>query len=182
MLAKCGSIKAWHWAHERGHDCDAWAEESAWHRLWKMLMPADQVEVTIRRNGTAHRADIVKSDGMVIELQHSTISPEEIREREQFYRNMAWLFDIRDCWGRFEVRLDESTRGQMARRCTFRWKYPRKHIATTRRQTFLDLSDGILWLKKMYPDCPCGGWGYWYGGHDGYANFIKWLTKKEELT
>lgn len=90
LRAKCGSLVTAHWAH-RAADCDAWSEpESDWHRNWKALFPEAWQEVTIGR----HRADI-KTPKLVIELQHSSISVEEIREREQFYGDMVWVFDQR---------------------------------------------------------------------------------------
>ncbi|MBL7893856.1 MAG: hypothetical protein JNK50_01090 [Bacteroidia bacterium] len=36
MLAKCGTINIWHWAHEAIENCDDWYEpETQWHRDWK---------------------------------------------------------------------------------------------------------------------------------------------------
>lgn len=98
VIAKCGEIKIWHWAHVN-KECDSWYEpESAWHIGWKSLAPPDNQEVVIG----PHRADIRTSKGTVIELQHSPISPEEIREREQFYGDMIWIFDA----SAFSVRMD----------------------------------------------------------------------------
>jgi len=95
MIPKCGEIKVWHWAHRR-KDCDGWSDgETEWHLFWKSLMPPENVEVIIERDGIKHRADIVTRSGMVVELQHSSMSVDEIAEREQFYGNMAWLFDVR---------------------------------------------------------------------------------------
>ena len=42
-----------------------------------------------------HRADILACEDCVVELQHSSISPAEIREREAFYGRMIWLLDGR---------------------------------------------------------------------------------------
>ena len=95
VVAKCGDIVEWHWAHQSGGDCDPWAEnETAWHRWWKERAPEDWREVTM---GTeqVHRADIRREDGYVIELQHSAISVDEIVERETFYGRMVWLLDGR---------------------------------------------------------------------------------------
>ncbi|MBN8609165.1 MAG: hypothetical protein J0L92_01170 [Deltaproteobacteria bacterium] len=96
VVAKCGELVTWHWAHASGRtDCDPWWEpETPWHREWKSHAPLERQEVV----RGSHRADVVLPDGYVIELQHSPISPEEIREREAFYGRMAWLFDARDAW------------------------------------------------------------------------------------
>jgi len=91
VIAKCGKINIWHWAHKTT-ECDTWAEgESAWHLAWKSMWPEHLVEQTIRKNGVLHRADILQEDGTVIELQNSSISVDEIREREAFYDKMMWI-------------------------------------------------------------------------------------------
>lgn len=157
VLAKCGEIKEWHWAHIDAQECDLWSEpESEWHRSWKKRMSSNQVEVTITKNGKRHRADILTAKGMVIEIQRSPISPEEIREREMFYGNLAWLFDVQEPV--IEERLNFRPKGEF---WSFRWKHPRKHIAFTKAKTYLDIGGGfVLWLQAMYPESPCGGWGY----------------------
>lgn len=92
VIGKCGSIVVHHWAHASRVDCDPWSEgETAWHRDWKACVPVENQEVTIG----PHRADIVLANRCVVELQHSPISPAVIREREEFYGNMVWLFDGR---------------------------------------------------------------------------------------
>lgn len=89
VIAKCGSQKVWHWAHT-ALDCDHWTEpESLWHKNWKEIVPRENREITIG----AHRADIRLNSGLVIELQNSSISASEIREREDFYDNMIWIFN-----------------------------------------------------------------------------------------
>jgi hypothetical protein len=101
LIAKCGDTNVWHWAHEN-KDCDPWYEpESEWHREWKSHVPKGMTEVVIG----VHRADIVASNGTIVELQHSPISYNEIRERETFYKNIVWIFDARNWHLKFK---DES--------------------------------------------------------------------------
>lgn len=89
LIAKCGSQKVWHWAHTV-LDCDRWTEpESSWHKSWKEIVPRINREVTIG----AHRADIRLDSGLIIELQNSSISSDEIQERERFYGDMIWIFN-----------------------------------------------------------------------------------------
>jgi hypothetical protein len=86
VVAKCGKIVSWHWSH-LAKDCDPWYEpESEWHRDWKALFPEDWREVVVG----PHRADIKTPKG-VIEFQASSISPDEIEERENFYGKMIWV-------------------------------------------------------------------------------------------
>lgn len=91
VIAKCGTRVTHHWAHEATTDCDPWSEpEGEWHRAWKSLVRPEQREVTMG----PHRADIVSASGQVIELQHSSISAEDIAERCAFYHPMIWVFDV----------------------------------------------------------------------------------------
>lgn len=156
VRAKCGVINEWHWAHMDTQECDPWSEpESEWHRDWKRFVPSHQTEVTIEKYGRRHRADIEATDGTVIELQHSSISPEEIYERELFYGNMLWIFDARDVWTaeRFELE-DYKTYFKYC------WKYARKHIAYAEAPRYLHFGGYLLFeIKKMYVDGSCHGWG-----------------------
>lgn len=169
VIAKCGEIKIWHWAHVASSTCDAWGEpESAWHLEWKSRWPASQVEVVIERNGKRHRADIRSGGGVVIELQHSSISPEEIREREQFYQGMIWMFDVSEAH-----EADRLLFRKKAGYWTFRWKQPRKHIALCGAPVILDVgyTTQLFRLKQMHLEAPCGGWGQFIWLKDFLARY-----------
>lgn len=216
VLAKCGDINIWHWAHVSLVNCDLWGEpESAWHLHWKSGLPLDWVEVPMTHDDEKHRADIRLPNGRVVELQHSSISISEIAKREQFYRKMVWIFDVQEaanaivqswwmpaheevdsdlddnafdseagifqsedendesgyegieeneqegilhCVYRLHLRARDNTNYR-----TFRWRHAKKHIAYCIKPVFLDLgNDQILYLKKMYPESPVGGWGLIY--------------------
>lgn len=149
LAAKCGQIKKWHWAHV-AKECDQWSEgESAWHRDWKELVPPERREVV----RGPHRADIVGPGGGVIELQHSSISCEEIAEREAFYGKMVWVFDASE----FRKNLSIRDRGDFL---SFRWKWPRTSLLTVTKPMFFDLDHGLLEVKKIGDESPVGGWGY----------------------
>ena len=107
MIAKCGPIVCWHWAHAVGSDCEPWSEpESAWHLGWKerFLLAGCQVEVPIVRDGERHRADVVLPGGRIVELQHGYLSPDAIWQREAFYRDVVWLYDAERFWDRVVIR------------------------------------------------------------------------------
>lgn len=61
--------------------------------------PIECREVVMKHNGEIHRADVFK-DGVVVEFQHSPITPQEFRERNTFYNTLgykvAWVFDVSD--------------------------------------------------------------------------------------
>ena len=95
MIAKCGNVKVWHWAHKTKKLCDHWWEnETPWHRTWKNQFPIDWQEVIhFADDGEKHIADLKTPSGLVIEFQHSRIKPEEIHERSKFYQNIVWVVD-----------------------------------------------------------------------------------------
>ena len=95
MIAKCGIRVMHHWAHFRLKDCDPWWEnETAWHRKWKNLYPIECREVShTAEDGEIHRADIKTQTGIIIEVQHSSMSDEERQSREDFYGNLVWVID-----------------------------------------------------------------------------------------
>lgn len=96
LIAKCGQIKTHHWAHESKDDCDTWSEAiGPWHFWWQNLVRPEFVEVA----KGIHRADIVGNRGVVVELQHSSISPQDIAARESHYGDMVWLFDATHRFG-----------------------------------------------------------------------------------
>jgi competence protein CoiA len=94
MIAKCGRVKVWHWAHKGRPPCDPWWEsETQWHRDWKNCFPSEWQEVSHLdpTTGEIHIADVKNPLGLVIEFQHSPIKPEELKSREQFYGQMIWV-------------------------------------------------------------------------------------------
>lgn len=135
LTPHCGAIKVWHWAHRTRPDCDQWTEpESEWHLRWKAYfatLDAD-VEVTMRRNGEWHRADIVTTEQQVIELQHGSLSPQEAAARERFYgKNMLWLIDMTDPerwervhWGKRGFWWKHGARWQVGLRRPLIWDTP----------------------------------------------------------
>jgi len=160
VLAKCGEIVQWHWAHESAIDCDPWSEpESPWHYTWKNRFPRECQEIIVGQ----HRADVISERGWILEFQHCPLSVAEIREREQFYgTKLIWIADGKDCGKNFHFRKTQKHGPELTNRVpvTFRWKWPRKTWATARRPVFVDL-DGelLLRIRWMSLSTPCGGWG-----------------------
>jgi hypothetical protein len=105
-LAKCGQKKMWHWAHKSKKDCDPWWEnETEWHRNWKEKFPAAFREIvhSDEATGEKHRADIKSDNGIILEIQNSPISLEELKSRETFYKNMIWIVNAQHFQPRFRV-------------------------------------------------------------------------------
>lgn len=96
-----------------------------------------------------HRADIRRDDGNVIELQHSAISSEEIREREAFYERMIWVIDGRAYnfnFSEFGVavpRLEHEGDGW------WRWRRPRSSFTAAKKRVCIDLGEQILEVLRF---------------------------------
>lgn len=153
VIAKCGEIITWHWSHLNLSECDSWSEpNNEWHYTWKKRFPAKRCEVLIENRV----ADIVTANNEVIKLQKSYISPYDIKKRENFFKNMIWVFNVSDSINNIEFKRDFQKADGYA---TFRWKYPKKHVAYTSKPTILDTGEELFILKKMYKSTPCGGYG-----------------------
>lgn len=102
MVAKCRTVKVWHWSL-KGHPlCDPWwKSEAKWHRYWKNKFPLEWQEIAAfdPATGEKHIADIKTPYGLVVELQHSPITPAEIQAR----RPAIWEVAQTNGWFRDNV-------------------------------------------------------------------------------
>jgi hypothetical protein len=172
VVAKCGRINVWHWAHTTLKECDPWYQpESQWHLNWKKLFPIEWTEVVM----PPHRADVRLPDGTVIEFQHSPIDVEELQEREEFYgkQSMIWIFDKAEVWWagrqsgfndvekRFTVEDGGCINGYPASK--FKWLHPHKSVWHSTAHVYLDFGNDVLFkiheITSHGP--PTYGIGYW---------------------
>lgn len=146
VISKCGSIKVWHWSHKADNDCDSWGEgETEWHINWKNEFPKEWQEVVIGK----HRADIKLPSGKVIELQNSSISAEDIQERELFYGNMGWLFNGKTFAKNINLKFhkrsymtkDVEIKNHPEGYVTFRWKHPIKSLWNVKKPLYIELNN-----------------------------------------
>ena len=168
MIAKCGTVMPHHWAHQSLADCDSWYEgETAWHLSWKARFPMACSEVSITKDGVRHRADVQFPEGCVLEIQHSSISPEDIQAREAFYGDMCWLFDAREAYREGRLYLNKERPGYN----TYRWKFPKRTITACKKPVFLQVTDDLIWsLITIHVNEQC---------HGAYNEYVKepWLKK-----
>jgi len=177
MVAKCGEVKIWHWAHQGSRFCDPWWEnETEWHRNWKERFPVHWQEFVYRaENGEKHIADVRTDREWVIEFQHSYIKPEERRSRDAFYPKLVWVVDgtrrKRDEKQLFQalnngVQLDAKLPIKRVRsdECTLLREWAGSHAPI-----FFDLGSerALVWLIAGRPDGPA------YVGPVSRANFIE---------
>lgn len=154
LIAKCGEIKMWHFAHDSLVDCDPWWEpESQWHLQWKSIVRPGSREVVIGN----HRADMIGNGGVVVELQHSPLAPSVVREREGFYGNMMWIVDAKG----FRDNVDLRDRTDFH---TFRWKWPRRWMNSISKPLYWDFGEDwgsmrLFRVHRIHDGPRVGGWG-----------------------
>jgi competence protein CoiA len=173
LIAKCGEINIWHWAHKSLTDCEG-ASETAWHMEWKACFKPENVEIPIEKDSVRKIADLVTDGGLIVEFQNSPISPDEIRLRESFYDNMIWVFNADDAYynDRLEtfINFGKSTKDVYY---TFRWKHAKKTILSCKKPIYLDLGNGNMFrIKKTYKGPPVRGWGYMRSS-DHFVNRVR---------
>jgi competence protein CoiA len=93
VVAKCGQLRMWHWAHWKSKACDPWWEtETEWHRSWKNQFPVAWQEIGhTAQSGDRHRADVRTQCGLVLEFQYSALSEAERISREELYTRLVWV-------------------------------------------------------------------------------------------
>lgn len=158
VLAKCGEVNVWHWAHDI--PCAIVGEpETAWHRRMKERFPAECREV-IRGN---HRADVLFGR-TVYEFQRNPLEPSEYTERTAFWRkqgyDIRWVFYHADHPETFVLRM--ANEGYM----TFRWKWPKRRLECVQTPFLLDGGwEQLFEVKRIYWSDRVGGWGYFVDIH-----------------
>lgn len=78
---------------------------SEWHREWQSHFGTKETSF-VDENGVTHRADAMVSGGdttLFIEFQHSSISQQEIRQRQEFYGSIGTLVWVVDLFGHSTV-------------------------------------------------------------------------------
>ena len=127
MIQRRGQINIPHFAHMKGYLCtDNWRYEemSEWHRAWQSNYPLENQEIAVSNEFGRHRADVLIND-TVVEFQHSPLSAEEFRERNEFYAacgyRVIWLFDAREAY-LSNLTVDDRDAS------VYRWKHPPKTL------------------------------------------------------
>lgn len=89
LVAKKGDKRIHHYSHLGNVDCFYGSKgKTDFHMWWQSRIKPKYLEVRMEN----HIADICIK-GFVIEIQHSSIGKDVIKERENFYKNMCWIFD-----------------------------------------------------------------------------------------
>lgn len=171
VIAKCGEIKIWHWAHKNNIDCDSWSEgETQWHLDWKNEFPPQNQEVIFEKPDNdnpsilkKHRADVFIKN-KVIEFQSSSISPTQIKEREHFYGDMVWVING------MTIAKNIAITKRYGSNFLFRWRWFPKSWIAANKDIFVDTGDTFFVIKKI--NCNSNTYSGW-GSYINKYNFVE---------
>ncbi len=151
LITKRGEIRQHHFGHRSHKLCsDSWERSgtydiSPWHTEWQKCFPGANQEIKLSLGETSHRADILVGR-TVVEFQHSSLSPDNFDDRNNFYHNLGykvvWLFDMSEL-----MEADRLVSYPTATGFTFTWKNPKKAF------THYDIHSGYIDLFfQLGPD------------------------------
>ena len=131
-------------AKKANFECDVFKEpETKWHFDWKDNFPKEIQEVIVKN----HRADIRTKEGLVIELQNSSISSQQIRERENFYSNMIWILNGNTIAKNLKIGIKLREFNYKIR--IFNWKWFHKSWLSAKKPIFVDMGGDTLFLIRI---------------------------------
>lgn len=113
VIPRCGSIKIWHWAHKADECIYNKEPETQWHLEWKYRALKLGLEIEKDVLGERkHIADIYNpKTNKVIEIQHSPISIDDIRDRCTYYSindiNLEWMFDRTNKYDKDNIKFEK---------------------------------------------------------------------------
>ena len=162
VIAKCGLINAHHWAHlPQSHSAcvttSEYESESEWHYTFKGLFPKENVEILVQKENVKMRADVKLPNGLVLEIQHSSISPKIIKNRNNFHRKIVWLFDVSGPFAADRIHYwgFDGLNRLINRQAKYEWIQPAKSIryaaSEKNNPVFFDLGFGkIIEVKDLW--------------------------------
>jgi competence protein CoiA len=134
-----------HWFHRPGSVCIGEKEpKTEWHFDNQNLFQDYDLEKTFLKGGISKRADVMINDNLVIEFQHSSITEDEILQRNQHYGKVVWVFDANEPYTNERLKIWES--GE------FEWIKPRKTIISSNMPVFLSIGTGFYHFHVITKD------------------------------
>lgn len=158
LIQKRGEIREHHFSHigNRGSNSknytpcsDTWRyDKTDWHIQWQKRFPDECYEKVLEFEGRKHIADVLVGD-VVVEFQHSSISVDEFRDRNDFYTKcgykVIWVFDLIDELENGRITMDERNDYR------FHWSYVKKFF----REVELNNEKTIVFFQFYTNDEKC---------------------------
>ncbi|MFI1772756.1 hypothetical protein [Thalassobellus citreus] len=151
-----------YWHHQSAYtNCDKWYNSICeWHNEWVSNFPIEWQEIIIKKDQRKHIADIKLPNEVVLMLQNSKITSEKIKEKEDFFVNLIWVFNSA-CLGIFDFSvinqkiLNESFYLQINPfgkiKTNNSWDFKR-YILNISTPLFIDFSHRLIFIKKVFTD------------------------------
>ncbi|WP_223857945.1 competence protein CoiA family protein [Salinimonas profundi] len=96
----------------------------------------------VAKDGEIHRADIKTPTGIVIEVQHSSMTDAERISREEFYKNLVWVIDGSVFDDNFDIyHMLPDPRSELAQDLV--WSKAKRHMHGANTGIFFRLSEAI---------------------------------------
>jgi competence CoiA-like predicted nuclease len=93
-----------------------------------------------------HRADIKLPSGLVVELQYSGIDGETVEDRQEFYKDMVWVFNGQKLFGKmFRNEVTSEAGNDYVR---FTYCRPRAMVEYLTSPVYIDYGEKILRVKQ----------------------------------
>lgn len=150
VILKRGHIVSAHYAHKNNVCKDDWHHDmSEWHSSMQNRFPEDQREIVVKNNGKIHRADIL-SKNKVIEFQHSSISSDELMERNAFYTKagyqISWVFDLQEEYNSGKIKFIQEYNSGIR----FAWENPKGYMRffPTPKKYDKDINIFLYWIDE----------------------------------
>lgn len=125
----CKYGKSSHFRHFPGCRCsDDWNhDKTIWHKNWQDCFPIENQEIILKTGDEKHIADVlIPESAVVVEFQHSHITPDEFNARNRFYVALGfrviWVFDVQKQFARKKIGISEC--GYFALRKAYYWTTP----------------------------------------------------------
>lgn len=184
MVAKPGNgVVIPHWAHKPGssHVFDGNGEKGEWHQevqnLFALRGAATEVPMPSADGQRNHFADVVLTDGRIVEAQTHFLEIEQLTSREQTYGDMAWIYNAHDSHAWFIV---DTT--QTAFRFQFGPGKADRRFLSHNKPVYFDTGDAIWRLDSVTRRHVKGGHGrtIWEGTRtkvaEGLLEFVEAIS------
>lgn len=121
-----------HWRHRSESQCKYGEGETGWHRHMRGLFPPEMRHVYV---GRRHIYDVLLPNGTAVEFQHSGIYTEDIISRNNHTREIIWVFDCTEQYGKGNIRVMGTD---------FSYDFPKKNITAHCPNVHLYLRSGLI--------------------------------------
>ncbi len=129
VRARCGELNDEHWSHINSECPYITEKDNKWHTDWKYKFEKGGCIKEKKFDNFIADAYNPKTN-TIIEFQHSSITPQEIRDRCNYYKNtnknIKWIFDYTEKYKRQHIKLTEKIGDNNSFYYNFKISYQKK--------------------------------------------------------